>query len=121
MASGTAAMTGAGEGPATMAGAGVFGEPWVASERALFLLLVLLADSDAAAVEVGGFAAARDRSSERSVFFVSDAAAATGFAATLETGSERAGAAGRVSCAVLTGTGSSAGPRFLATVGSTTQ
>src|SRR5262245_31899813 len=95
------------------------------SERAVFLDSF---DSGAAATaETGGFAAARDGRSSRSAFLDSDAAviaagAAGPLAAVLDAASERAaGVAVRGSCTVLIGTGSSAGPRFFATVGSTTQ
>lgn len=95
------------------------------SERAVFLDSF---DSGAAATaETGGFAAARDGRSSRSAFLDSDAAviaagAAGPLAAVLDAASERAaGVAVRGSWTVLIGTGSSTGPRFFATVGSTTQ
>ena len=95
------------------------------SERAVFL--ESFDPGAAATVEVGGFAAARDGRSSRSAFLDSDAAviaagAAGPLAAVLDAASERAaGVAARGSGTVRIGTGSRAGPRLFATVGSTTQ
>lgn len=128
LASGAAAATGAGAVAATGAGIGAATGAAAAglaaardggSARAVFF------DSAAAAVGVGCFEATRD-GSRRSDFFDSGAAApaadVAGFAAAATDGSARDGMAGvRESCTILAGTGSSAGPRFFATVGSTNQ
>jgi hypothetical protein len=127
LASGAAAATGASAvvagAEATGAGVGAvaagaeaagFAAPREeASARALFF------GSAVAVADVGGFDATRDGSRRSDFFDSGPLAAAADFAAVAADGSARD--AGRESCTILAGTGSSAGPRFFATVGSTNQ